>query len=82
MIRADRVLLAELARLNGDMAPTAMRLMDGSLTADEHRTFADRLRAAGQRLAARAADIDRVIIDGDVVPPSPDPGDTSPDRER
>lgn len=46
MIREDCELLAELARLNSDVVPLAMRVIDGSATVQEQRTFAQRLIAA------------------------------------
>ncbi|MBV9142017.1 MAG: hypothetical protein JO115_14060 [Pseudonocardiales bacterium] len=53
MIRADRELLAELARLNREMAPLAMRIMDDSASADEQHNYAQRLIAAGERCPFR-----------------------------
>lgn len=67
MIREDRELLAELARLNTDVVPLAMRLMEGSATAQDQRIFAQRLIAAGERLRYRADDSERVVIDGEAV---------------
>lgn len=54
MIREDRELLAELARLNRELAPLALRIMDGSAGAAEQLRYAERLVAAGQRLEHRA----------------------------
>lgn len=54
MTREDRELLAELARLNGDVAPLALRIMEGSASSTEQRNYAQRLVAAGQRLHQRA----------------------------
>jgi len=62
VIRADRELLAELALLNSDVAPLAMRMMDDTATADEQRAFAERLVAMARRLNDRAA---AVIIEVD-----------------
>ena len=67
MIRADRELLAELARLNIDVVPLAMRVMEGSATAQEQRIFAQRLIAAGERLHHRTDESERVIIDEEVI---------------
>ena len=67
MIRADRELLAELARLNTDVVPLAMRVMEGSATAQEQRIFAQRLIAAGERLHHRADESERVIINEEVI---------------
>lgn len=54
MIRADRELLADLARMNTDVVPLAMRIMDRSATTEEQQTFADRLIDLGTRLGRRA----------------------------
>jgi EAL domain-containing protein (putative c-di-GMP-specific phosphodiesterase class I) len=57
MIRADRELLAELALLNSDVVPLAMRMMDDTATADEQRAFAERLVAMARKLNDRAAPV-------------------------
>ncbi len=67
MIREDRELLAELARLNGDMATLALRVMEGSASTAEQQHYAQRLIAAGQRLRRRAEDTSRVVLDGEVL---------------
>ena len=67
MIREDRELLAELARLNGDMASLAMRMMEGRASAAEQQHYARRLIAAGDRLHRRAEETGGAVIDGDVV---------------
>lgn len=67
MIREDRELLAELARLNTDVVPLAMRVMEGSATGQEQRIFAQRLIAAGERLHHRADESEHVVIDGEVI---------------
>ena len=67
MIREDRELLAELARLNSAMASLALRIMDGSATAGEQRDYAQRLIAAGTRLRARADPMNYSVIDGEVT---------------
>ncbi|MGH3906460.1 MAG: hypothetical protein ACRDTE_20110 [Pseudonocardiaceae bacterium] len=66
MIREDRELLAELARLNGDMASLGMRIIEGSASAAEQTRYAQRLIAAGQRLQRRA---EGVVVEEDVEPP-------------
>jgi hypothetical protein len=66
VIREDRLLLADLARLNTDVVPLAMRIMDESATAEEHYAFAERLAAMARRLQARAAHVG-LVIDGEVV---------------
>lgn len=67
MIREDREMLAELARLNTAMAPLAMRIMEGSASVVEQQNYAHGLIAAGERLWRRAEGTDRAIIDGEVV---------------
>lgn len=64
MIRADRELLAEFARLNSDVVPLAMRIMGESVTADEQHAFAERLVAMARQLQARALE---VVIEGDMA---------------
>lgn len=64
MIREDRELLVELARLNTAMAPLAMRIMDGSVDAAEQTHYAQRLIAAGERLQRRA---DGAVVEGEVL---------------
>jgi hypothetical protein len=71
VIREDRELLAELARLNTAMAPLAMRIMDGSASAAEQRDYACRLIAAGKWLHRRAARIGATVIDGEVLTDTP-----------
>lgn len=66
MIREDRELLAELARVNTDVVPLAMRVMDGSATAEEQHEMAGRLIDLGQRLRQRADRAARVI-EGHIV---------------
>lgn len=66
MIREDRELLAELARVNSDVVPTAMRIMEDSATAEQQHELAGRLIAAGQRLHRRA-DSGGQVVGGAVV---------------
>lgn len=85
MIREDRELLTELARLNTDMAPFAMRVMDGSANANEQAHYAQRLIAAGERLQRRANETSGVIIEGEVLTNGPlilPEFTVEPDRER
>jgi len=53
--REDRELLAELGRLNSDVVPLAMKIMDESatITAEEQYAFAERLVMMGRRLDER-----------------------------
>lgn len=67
MILEDRELLAALARLNSDVAPLAMRVMEGSATVEEQYSFAGRMVALGERLKRRAAATGGVVIDGEVL---------------
>lgn len=70
MIRQDRELLAELARLNGDMALLALRIVEGTAVAAEQQHYAQRLIVAGERLQARA-DKTEMIIEGEVAAGQP-----------
>ncbi len=68
MIREDRELLAELARLNRSMAALCMRIMDGSASAAEQQEYAECLIAAGERLRRRAvAETAGAVIDGEML---------------
>jgi len=67
----DRELLAELARLNGDMASFALRIMDGSAGFAEQRHYAQRLIAGGERLKRRADRMGGTVIEGEVVADGP-----------
>lgn len=71
MIREDRELLAQLARLDRDMAPFAMRVMDGSASAAEQSYYAQRLIAAGERLQRRVNETAGVVIEGEVLANGP-----------
>lgn len=71
MIREDRELLAELARLNSDMTPLAMRIMDGIASSAEQVHFAQRLIAAGERLRRRTDDAVGMVIEGEVFANGP-----------
>ena len=66
MIREDRLLLADLGRLNTDVVPLAMRIMDQTATPEEHYAFAERLAAMARRLEDRAAHAG-LVIDGEVA---------------
>ncbi|MGH3811739.1 MAG: hypothetical protein ACRDUV_04680 [Pseudonocardiaceae bacterium] len=67
MILEDRELLAALARLNSDVVPLAMKLMEGSATAEEQYSFAGRMVTLGERLKLRADATGGVVIDGQVL---------------
>ena len=70
MIREDRELLAELARLNSDMASLGLRVIEGSASSAEQQHYAQRLIAAGQRLQRRANGMSGVI-EGEVEAENP-----------
>lgn len=63
MIREDRELLAELAQLNSDMTPLAMRIMDDSASAAEQQGYPQRLIKAGERLRRRVTATCGAVID-------------------
>lgn len=67
MIREDRELLAELARLNTDIPSLALRIMEGSASAAEQAHYAQRLIAVGKRLQHRADDTPGAVIEGEVL---------------
>lgn len=71
MIREDRELLAELARLNSDMASLGLRIMEGAASAAEQAHYAQRLIAAGKRLQQRADRIGGAVIKGEVLTNGP-----------
>ncbi|MGH3899707.1 MAG: hypothetical protein ACRDTA_15980 [Pseudonocardiaceae bacterium] len=71
MIREDRGLLAELARINTAMPPLAMRIMDGSTSAAEQAYYADKLITAGKRLRRRVDAMAEPIVEGEVVAEGP-----------
>ncbi len=72
VIRADRELLAELARMNSDVVPLAMKIMGDSATVEEQRPFANRLLELGTRLNHRACQ-SGLVINCDTVEESPRP---------
>lgn len=67
MIREDRELLVELARLNGDMASLALRIMDRSASVAEQQHYAQQLIAVGERLQCRADGMRGAVIEGEVI---------------
>ncbi|MGH4012635.1 MAG: hypothetical protein ACRDSL_01580 [Pseudonocardiaceae bacterium] len=71
MIPEDRELLAELARINTDMAALGMRIMEGSASAAEQQHYAQRLIAAGGRLWRRADSMGGTVIEGEILPNGP-----------
>jgi hypothetical protein len=71
VIREDRELLAELARLNSAMAPLALRIIEGSVGTAEQAHYAHRLIAAGEWLLRRADDNGATVIEGEVLANGP-----------
>lgn len=71
MIREDRELLAELARINGDMAQLGLRIVEGNASAAEQQHYAQRLIAAGEGLKRRAEAMGGTIIEGEVLTDEP-----------
>lgn len=71
MIRDDRELLAELARLNREMTSLAMRIIDGNASTAEQQNYAQRLIAAGERLWRRADGMKAAVIEGEVLTNGP-----------
>lgn len=67
MIREDRELLTELARLNRELAPLAMRMMEDSASIAEQQNYAQRLIAAGERLQRRVNGTGGPVIEGQVL---------------
>lgn len=75
MIRDDRELLAELARLNRAMTPFTMRIMEGTASTAEQQEYAWRLITAGEWLQKRADGMGGPIVEGEVLPrPAVGPG--------
>lgn len=71
MIREDRELLAELARLNSDMASLGLRIMEGAASSAEQAHYAQRLITAGERLRRRADGVSGAVIEGEVLANGP-----------
>ena len=67
MIRKDRALLTELARLNTAMPSLAMCIMVGTASVAEQHNDACRLIAAGERLKRRATAMGAAIVEGKVL---------------
>lgn len=71
MIREDRELLAELARLNSDMASLGLRIMEGAASTAEQAHYTQRLIAAGRRLQRRAEGMSGAVIEGEILANGP-----------
>lgn len=67
MIREDRELLAELARLNSDLVPFAMGVMEDRLSAAEQHAIACRLVDLAEAIEARTQQANAGVIEGEVV---------------
>lgn len=61
MIREDRELLADLARLNTAMASLALRIMDSSASSAEQRDYAQQLITVGERLGRRSEETAGIV---------------------
>jgi hypothetical protein len=71
VIREDRELLAELARLNTAMVPLAIRIMEGTASTAEQQDYAQRLITAGEWLQRRADGMSATIVEGEVLTHEP-----------
>jgi len=70
VIREDRELLTELARVNRGIMTFAMRVMEGSAEVEEQCMFGARLIAIGeavQKRAQRGAEGIELVIEGETV---------------
>ena len=67
MIREDRELLAELARLNSDLVSFAMGIMEGRLSSNEQHAVACRLVDLAEAIEARVQREGAGVIEGEVV---------------
>lgn len=65
------MLLTELARLNREMTPLAMRIMEGSASVTEQQKYANRMIAIGEQLRQRAEKAKGTFIDGEVLENDP-----------
>jgi hypothetical protein len=71
VIREDRELLVELARLNREMTSLALRIMEGIASITEQQDYAQGLIAAGERLRRRADEPVEVVVEGEVLTNEP-----------
>jgi hypothetical protein len=71
VIREDRELLVELARLNRNMASLAMRIIEGSASSAEQAHYARRLIVTGERLQRRAKEANEAVIEGNALTEDP-----------
>lgn len=67
MIREDRELLAELARLNSDLVSFAIGVMENRLPPAEQHAVACRLVNLAEAIQARAQRQDAGVVEGEVV---------------
>ncbi len=82
MIREDRELLAELARLNRQLVVFAWGVMDTRLSAAEHHQVASWLVDLAEAIRARAQRQDAGVVEGEVVEDIRDTcGNSASDRE-
>jgi hypothetical protein len=71
MIREDRELLAELARLNREMTSLALQIMEGSASTTEQRDYAQRLITVGERLRRRGDESVGIVVVGEALTNEP-----------
>ena len=82
MIREDRELLAELARLNKQLVTFAWGVMEARLSAAEHYAVASWLVDLAEAIQARARRQESGVVEGEVVEDGDEtPGNAAPDRE-
>ncbi len=82
MIREDRELLAELARLNKQLVTFAGGVMEARLSAAEHYEVASWLVDLAEAIQARAQRQDAQVVEGEVVKDESDTsGNTASYRE-
>ena len=82
MIREDRELLAELARLNSDLVCFAMRVIEDRLSPAEQHAVACRLVDLAEAVQARAQRQDAGVVEGEIVEDGTKvPGKAASDRE-
>lgn len=64
MIEADRILLAELSRLNRAIPELAMQMMDGSLSREGHLDLVRWMADVAEAVRLRANRVHVIEIDG------------------
>lgn len=67
VIREDRILLTELARLNTAVPELAIRMMDGALSTEEQIAFGRWLLSMAEAIMQRAERSQAFVLDGQVL---------------